>query len=83
MCSGVLGAGVKVNLVKHEGKRISREKVSGEAIRCWPHLFSPRLMIIYLWSVADQPCMEQMRCGQTSLLCSHETFQSAADTPRL
>lgn len=30
-----------------------------EPIRCWPHLFSPRLLIIYLWSAAaDQPRKE-------------------------
>lgn len=33
--------------------------------------------------MADQLCMERMRCGQTFLQCSHEAFQSAVNTPEL
>lgn len=49
-----------------KGKKTKQtKKVLVEPIRCWPHLFSPRLLIIYLWSMVDWFCMERMRCGQT------------------
>ena len=64
-------------------KDMQMERVLVEPIRCWPHLFSSSLLIIYLWSMADQLCMERMRCGQPFLQCSHEAFHNALNTPRL
>lgn len=59
---------VTEKLLKQEEKGISRVSVLVEPIRCWQHLFSPRLLTINLWSAADQFCMERMRCGQTVLM---------------
>lgn len=69
---------------KSDGERgWERERVLVEPIRCWPHLFAPRLLTIYLWSTAvKQPCGNGWDAVELFCRVSHETFQRAPNTLR-
>lgn len=60
-----------------------RERVLVEPIKCRPHLFAPRLLTIYLWSVAaEQPRGTGWDAVELFSGVSLETFQRVPNTSR-
>lgn len=90
-CCGQLTEGSLTWTTRHREKETDRggerdrerERVRVEPIRCWPHLFAPRLLTIYLWSAAaEQPCGNGWDAVELFCRVSHETFQRAPNTSR-